>query len=67
MKNKVDETPSTLGWYFSTSVPFKTTTEQRQDRFPLTHMEKNYMGSSQEGKVSSISCWLYDTSFAEET
>ena len=30
-------------------------------------MANIYTGSSQEGNSSSISCWLNDTSFSEET
>ena len=31
------------------------------------YVKKNDMGSSQEGNSSSISCWLYEKYFAEET
>ena len=46
MKNKVDETPSNLGWKFLISVLLKKLITQRQDRL--------HMGSSQEINSSSI-------------
>ena len=42
---------------FSKSFPFKTLMTQHQYQFPLIHMTKNCMVSSQEGNISSISYW----------
>ena len=51
---------------FSISVPFKKLTTQHQDWLPLIHTKKD-MKSSQDGNISSTSCWKYDTFNAEET
>ena len=67
IKTNVNDTPYNPKCGVSTIVPFKTLITQHQDWFLLRHMAKKDTEFIQDGKSSSILCWLYDTSNTKET
>ena len=63
-KTNVDDNSSNPKWDVLRSVLLKKKI-QHQYQLTLRHIAKNAMESSQKGKSSSISCWIYETSNAE--
>ena len=64
MKNKVDENPSNPRWDFQ-QLFHKKNINTTSRSVAIEKHGKNDILVSQEGKSFSISCWIYDTSFAE--